>query len=144
MARWMHRCNGWRAPIVPHAPHYLSSLVFVTFMFFFFQAEDGIRDLTVTEVQTCALPISRAALRARLVHPATHEQVDDVIAAAFPAPRSYTGEDVVEISTHGGLLIPGEAVAALVAAVSCPAPAGEFSRRGAHHGRTTLVPGGGN
>src|SRR2546430_13395635 len=30
------------------------------FFFFFFQAEDGIRDLTVTGVQTCALPISRA------------------------------------------------------------------------------------
>src|SRR2546430_12627508 len=30
-----------------------------TFSFFFFQAEDGIRDLTVTGVQTCALPISR-------------------------------------------------------------------------------------
>src|SRR2546430_7882137 len=30
------------------------------FCFFFFQAEDGIRDLTVTGVQTCALPISRA------------------------------------------------------------------------------------
>src|SRR5256886_5783374 len=29
------------------------------FLFFFFQAEDGIRDLTVTGVQTCALPISR-------------------------------------------------------------------------------------
>src|SRR2546430_9033088 len=30
------------------------------FMFFFFQAEDGIRDLTVTGVQTCALPISES------------------------------------------------------------------------------------
>src|SRR2546430_12602421 len=30
----------------------------VLFFFFFFQAEDGIRDLTVTGVQTCALPIS--------------------------------------------------------------------------------------
>src|SRR2546430_13659129 len=29
-------------------------------LFFFFQAEDGIRDLTVTGVQTCALPISEA------------------------------------------------------------------------------------
>src|SRR5256886_6367266 len=37
------------------------------FSFFFFQAEDGIRDLTVTGVQTCALPISHllAAERAR-------------------------------------------------------------------------------
>src|SRR2546430_13059415 len=31
--------------------------MFVFFFFFFFQAEDGIRDLTVTGVQTCALPI---------------------------------------------------------------------------------------
>src|SRR2546430_6874051 len=31
----------------------------VIVIFFFFQAEDGIRDLTVTGVQTCALPISR-------------------------------------------------------------------------------------
>src|SRR2546430_3311989 len=31
------------------------------FFFFFFQAEDGIRDLTVTGVQTCALPISRTS-----------------------------------------------------------------------------------
>src|SRR2546430_8123009 len=33
--------------------------------FFFFQAEDGIRDLTVTGVQTCALPISSLARSAR-------------------------------------------------------------------------------
>src|SRR5256886_5905804 len=34
--------------------------LFTFVMFFFFQAEDGIRDLTVTGVQTCALPISRS------------------------------------------------------------------------------------
>src|SRR2546430_11991361 len=34
--------------------------------FFFFQAEDGIRDLTVTGVQTCALPISRTVTLARI------------------------------------------------------------------------------
>src|SRR2546430_8529152 len=38
----------------------------VVFVFFFFQAEDGIRDLTVTGVQTCALPISHAALERRV------------------------------------------------------------------------------
>src|SRR5690348_17883087 len=38
---------------------YWSRLFFVRF-FFFFQAEDGIRDGRVTEVQTCALPISGA------------------------------------------------------------------------------------
>src|SRR2546430_1919829 len=34
----------------------------LSFFFFFFQAEDGIRDLTVTGVQTCALPISKSAI----------------------------------------------------------------------------------
>src|SRR5688572_8448641 len=43
---------------------FFSGCVFFVF-FFFFQAEDGIRDLTVTGVQTCALPISICALRAR-------------------------------------------------------------------------------
>src|SRR2546430_11081061 len=38
-----------------------SALTLVVASFFFFQAEDGIRDLTVTGVQTCALPISRTA-----------------------------------------------------------------------------------
>src|SRR5688572_32535015 len=37
------------------------SVLFLLFFFFFFQAEDGIRDLTVTGVQTCALPISTAS-----------------------------------------------------------------------------------
>src|SRR5688572_32389579 len=39
---------------------FISLLLFLSFLFFFFfQAEDGIRDLTVTGVQTCALPIYR-------------------------------------------------------------------------------------
>src|SRR2546430_6651588 len=41
---------------------YVALLLVVFFVFFFFQAEDGIRDLTVTGVQTCALPISVARL----------------------------------------------------------------------------------
>src|SRR2546430_13291148 len=40
--------------------------------FFFFQAEDGIRDLTVTGVQTCALPISA------FYHPETHSISNDL------------------------------------------------------------------
>src|SRR5256886_12843413 len=42
---------------------FYSSLYYQTWLFFFFfQAEDGIRDLTVTGVQTCALPISLCAM----------------------------------------------------------------------------------
>src|SRR3989475_11619492 len=39
----------------------LLALLWLCVFFFFFQAEDGIRDLTVTGVQTCALPISETA-----------------------------------------------------------------------------------
>src|SRR2546430_13085003 len=58
-------------------------------LFFFFQAEDGIRDLTVTGVQTCALPISEID-RWRSPGQVRHEAVDGERAArADPAaPRS--------------------------------------------------------
>src|SRR2546429_2354083 len=41
----------------------LSLLYVLLFMFFFFQAEDGIRDVAVTGVQTCALPICERRIR---------------------------------------------------------------------------------
>src|SRR2546422_4131685 len=41
----------------------LDNRKFLCFFFFFFQAEDGIRDVAVTGVQTCALPISNMQLR---------------------------------------------------------------------------------
>jgi tRNA modification GTPase len=81
----------------------------------------------------------RAVFRSRLVHPDTHEPVDDVLAACFPAPRSYTGDDLVEITTHGGLIVPAEALAALVAAGARPAQPGEFTRRAVAHGKMDLL-----
>src|SRR2546430_10390629 len=49
--------HAWNRHARPAAPRTLVAAV-GTRVFFFFQAEDGIRDLTVTGVQTCALPIS--------------------------------------------------------------------------------------
>src|SRR2546430_5849819 len=46
--------------------HFSNELLCTCCIFFFFQAEDGIRDLTVTGVQTCALPISIEADPAEL------------------------------------------------------------------------------
>lgn len=77
--------------------------------------------------------------RARLAHPTTHEPVDDVLAACFAEPHSYTGEDVVEISTHGGLIVPAAAVAVLVAAGARPAMPGEFTRRAVLNGKMDLL-----
>ena len=81
----------------------------------------------------------RAVRRVRVMHPATGEPVDDALVACFPAPRSYTGDDLVELSTHGGLLVPAAAVAALLAAGARPAAPGEFSRRAVLNGKLDLL-----
>jgi len=62
-----------------------------------------------------------------------------VLAACFPAPHSYTGDDLVEISTHGGLIAPAAALAALVAAGARPAEPGEFTRRAVLNGKMDLL-----
>src|SRR5256886_2849731 len=53
------------APSQARPPRWRARSAWSLSVFFFFQAEDGIRDLTVTGVQTCALPIYRAILGAR-------------------------------------------------------------------------------
>src|SRR2546430_8065454 len=60
-------------------------MALVIYVFFFFQAEDGIRDLTVTGVQTCALPIS-AAMVGRSV---TRTPVRQRTSKKNPAAGSY-------------------------------------------------------
>jgi tRNA modification GTPase len=81
----------------------------------------------------------RTVRRVHVVHPATGARVDDALAACFPGPRSYTGEDLVELSTHGGLLVPAAAVSALAAAGARPAAPGEFSRRAFLNGKLDLL-----
>jgi tRNA modification GTPase len=81
----------------------------------------------------------RLARRACLQHPHSGEPIDDVLVVCFPGPGSYTGEDVVEISTHGGLLVPAEAVAACVAAGARPAAPGEFTRRAVQNGKMDVL-----
>src|SRR5204863_4100913 len=81
----------------------------------------------------------RTVFRARLLHPASRALVDDCLAACFPAPHSYTGDDLIEISTHGGLVVPAAAVAALVEAGARPAMPGEFTRRAVLNGKLDLL-----
>jgi tRNA modification GTPase len=81
----------------------------------------------------------RTVHRVQVVHPVTGELGDEALTACFPGPRSYTGEDLVEISTHGGLLAPAAVVAALVAAGARPAAPGEFTRRAVLNGKLDLL-----
>ena len=67
------------------------------------------------------------------------EPVDHALVTVFRAPGSYTGEDVVEISTHGGHTIPGSVVAACVALGARQARAGEFTQRAYLNGKIDLT-----
>ncbi len=65
-------------------------------------------------------------------------RLDEVVAAIFRAPRSFTCEDVVEISCHGGALPSRQVLAALLAAGARLAGPGEFTLRAFLHGRIDL------
>jgi tRNA modification GTPase len=65
--------------------------------------------------------------------------IDRGVYTVFPGPHSYTGEDLVELSCHGGLLIPTRLLAALQAAGARAATPGEFTRRAVLNGKLDLV-----
>jgi tRNA modification GTPase len=67
------------------------------------------------------------------------QRLDEVLVTTFPAPNSYTGEDVVEISTHGGYLAPNSVVAALTESGARQASAGEFTRRAVLNGKLDIL-----
>lgn len=81
----------------------------------------------------------RLATLRTLVSPDDGRPIDRALVTVFPAPASYTGEDVVELSTHGGAMVPAAVLDAALAAGARPAEPGEFTRRAYLNGRMTLV-----
>ena len=65
--------------------------------------------------------------------------IDDAVALVFRAPHSYTGEDVVELSCHGGLYLLQRTLRALLAAGAVAAGPGEFTRRAFLSGKMDLT-----
>ena len=65
--------------------------------------------------------------------------IDNVVALLFRAPKSYTGEDVVEISCHGGLFVTDKVLKAVLDAGAIPAEAGEFTKRAFLNGKMDLT-----
>ena len=64
---------------------------------------------------------------------------DEVVALCFRAPRSYTGEDVVELSCHGGSAVSELLLRACLCAGAQPAGPGEFTKRAFLSGRISLT-----
>jgi tRNA modification GTPase len=84
-------------------------------------------------------PPRRAALR-RLRRPADGTGIDDALVLVFPAPASFTGEDVVEFHLHGGRVPMRRLLAALADMPGLrPAGPGEFARRAFVNGRLDLA-----
>ncbi len=84
-------------------------------------------------------PASRQLVRATLTHPDTHEPVDDVLISAFRAPHSYTGEDVIEFSCHGNVLILNEVLTLCLRYGARLAEPGEFTNRAYWNGKIDLI-----
>jgi tRNA modification GTPase len=65
--------------------------------------------------------------------------IDQGMVTVFPGPASYTGEDAVEFSCHGGLLVPTQLLAALHGLGARQAQPGEFTRRALQNGKLDLI-----
>jgi tRNA modification GTPase len=67
------------------------------------------------------------------------EKLDDGMLTLFLAPNSYTGENVVEISCHGGIYVTDRVLSACVNAGARLAGAGEFTKRALLNGKLSLT-----
>lgn len=84
-------------------------------------------------------PDARRVVLRSIVDPADGTLIDRALVTYFAGPASYTGEDVVEISCHGGWITPRLVVDACVRSGAREAEAGEFTRRAHLRGKMDLV-----
>ncbi len=86
-------------------------------------------------------PWPDAARTARLVRATERDgsPIDEGVAVFFQAPASFTGENAVEFTCHGGPLAPALVAAAFTAAGARPAEPGEFTRRAVLNGKLDLL-----
>ena len=74
-----------------------------------------------------------------IINPDTKEKIDEVLVTYFKGPRSFTGEDSVEISCHGSMLIADQIIQLFLSQGVRLAERGEFTSRAYYHGRIDLV-----
>ncbi len=85
------------------------------------------------------LPPPRIARRRRLVDPDSGEPLDDALVLWFPAPASFTGEDVAELHLHGSPAVLAAVMDALTRLGLRLALPGEFTRRAFENGKLDLT-----
>lgn len=94
----------------------------------------------VLNVMARPRPKPRLAAGRRILHPATAEELDRGIVIWFPAPKSFTGEDVAELQVHGGRAVIKAVLQSLGEVPGCRmAEPGEFARRAFANGKLDLT-----
>ena len=81
----------------------------------------------------------RSPLVGKIFHPTTHQILDQVVVTYFQAPRSYTREDVIEISCHGSPVLLKAILGAILESGARLARPGEFTLRAFLNGAIDLV-----
>lgn len=74
----------------------------------------------------------------KVVHPKTGDIVDEVMVSVMRAPKTYTREDVVEINSHGGILVVNKVLQVVLNNGARLAEPGEFTKRAFLNGRIDL------
>ena len=82
---------------------------------------------------------ARRATRVAVIDPDDGTVLDDAVATRYFAPASFTGEDLLELTTHGGYLAPTSVLAATIRAGARQATPGEFTRRAVLNGKLDLL-----
>ena len=100
----------------------------------------GPRAGTVLDLMAPPRPSPRYAAARHIAHPVTGERLDQSLVLWLPGPKSFTGEDVVELHLHGGRAVIKAVLGALAAMPGCRlAEAGEFARRAYDNGKIDLA-----
>ena len=73
------------------------------------------------------------------IHDSAGATLDQAVVLRYDSPQSFTGEDCVEFSTHGGVLVPTTVMAALIAGGARVAEPGEFTRRALLNGKLDIL-----
>ena len=73
-----------------------------------------------------------------IYHPKTKEKIDEVMVTVMKEPKTYTREDIVEINTHGGVLVTNKVLQIVLGAGARLAEPGEFTKRAFLNGRIDL------
>jgi len=82
---------------------------------------------------------SRRVYHGDIVNPSDNSVIDSVLITIMKAPNSYTGEDIVEIHTHGGHIIPKKILEIITGLESRTALPGEFTKRAYINGKMDLA-----